>query len=80
MEFTSHYMYMVAISKTQAWDNDPILQICLIGLFNLVLIWLKLLLIWRFFRIWALADGIETPENMIRYVINNYSALGFWRS
>jgi D-alanyl-lipoteichoic acid acyltransferase DltB (MBOAT superfamily) len=80
MEFTIHYMYMVAISKTQAWDNDPILQICMIGLFNLVLIWLKLLLIWRFFRLWALADGIEAPENMIRCVTNNYSALGFWRS
>ncbi|KAK3828402.1 MAG: putative glycerol transporter [Benniella sp.] len=80
MEFTNHYMYMVAISRRQAWDNDPILQICMIGLFNLVLIWLKLLIIWRFFRLWAMLDGIEAPENMIRCVINNYSALGFWRS
>jgi len=80
MEFTNHYMYMVAISRRQAWDNDPVLQICMIGLFNLVLIWLKLLIIWRFFRLWAMLDGIEAPENMIRCVINNYSALGFWRS
>ncbi|KAK3810554.1 MAG: MBOAT-domain-containing protein [Linnemannia gamsii] len=80
MEFVNHYMYMVAISKTQAWDNDPILQIAMIALFNLVLIWLKLLIIWRFFRLWALCDGIEAPENMIRCVTNNYSALGFWRS
>ncbi|KAF9433347.1 glycerol transporter [Entomortierella beljakovae] len=80
MEFTMHYMHMVAISKRQAWDNDPTLQICMIGLFNLVLIWLKLMIIWRFFRLWALLDGIEAPENMIRCVINNYSALGFWRS
>ncbi|KAI1299510.1 glycerol transporter [Mortierella claussenii] len=80
MEFTNRYMYMVAISKRQAWDNDPILQICMIGFFNLVLIWLKLLIIWRFFRLWALLDGIEAPENMIRCVTNNYSALGFWRS
>lgn len=80
MEFVNHYMYMVAISKTQAWDNDTILQIAMIALFNLVLIWLKLLIIWRFFRLWALLDGIEAPENMIRCVTNNYSALGFWRS
>ncbi|KAH7059336.1 MBOAT-domain-containing protein [Linnemannia elongata] len=80
MEFMLHYMHLVAISKRQAWDNDPILQICMIGLFNLVLIWLKLMIIWRFFRFWALADGIEAPENMIRCVLNNYSALGFWRS
>ncbi|KAF9586563.1 glycerol transporter [Lunasporangiospora selenospora] len=80
MEFTMHCMHMVAISKRQAWDGNPILQICMIGLFNLVLIWLKLMIIWRFFRLWALLDGIEAPENMIRCVINNYSALGFWRS
>ncbi|KAG0376065.1 glycerol transporter [Mortierella sp. AD032] len=80
MEFMMHYMHLVAISKRQAWENDPILQICMIGLFNLVLIWLKLMIIWRFFRFWALLDGIEAPENMIRCVLNNYSALGFWRS
>ncbi|KAF9984213.1 glycerol transporter [Modicella reniformis] len=80
MEFTMHVMHMVAISKRKAWDNDPVLQICMIGLFNLILIWLKLMIIWRFFRFWALLDGIEAPENMIRCVINNYSALGFWRS
>lgn len=80
MEFVNHYMHMVAISKTQAWDDDTILQIAMIVLFNLVLIWLKLLIIWRFFRLWALLDGIEAPENMIRCVTNNYSALGFWRS
>ncbi|KAF9113358.1 glycerol transporter [Mortierella sp. AM989] len=80
MEFTMHYMHMVAISKRQAWDNNPTLQICMIGLFNLILIWLKLMIIWRFFRLWALLDGIEAPENMIRCVVNNYSALGFWRS
>ncbi|KAF9165643.1 glycerol transporter [Actinomortierella ambigua] len=80
MEFTMHYMHMVAISKREAWDGNTVLQICMVGLFNLVLIWLKLLIIWRFFRLWALADGIEAPENMIRCVLNNYSALGFWRS
>ncbi|KAG0245828.1 MBOAT, membrane-bound O-acyltransferase family-domain-containing protein [Mortierella sp. GBAus27b] len=80
MEFVMHYMHMVAISKRQAWDNDPILQICMVGLFNLVMIWLKLMIIWRFFRLWALLDDIEAPENMIRCVVNNYSALGFWRS
>ena len=75
-----HYMHMVAVSKRQAWDDDPVLQICMIGLFNLILIWLKLMIIWRFFRLWALLDGIEAPENMLRCVTNNYSALGFWRS
>jgi hypothetical protein len=41
---------------------------------------LQLLLPWRFFRLWALADGIDPPENMVRCMANNYSPLGFWRS
>lgn len=41
---------------------------------------IQLLIPWRFFRLWALADGIDPPENMIRCVTNNYSTLGFWRS
>lgn len=40
----------------------------------------KLLIPWRFFRLWALADGIDPPENMVRCMANNYSVLGFWRS
>ena len=41
---------------------------------------LQLLIPWRFFRLWALIDGIDPPENMVRCVGNNYSTLGFWRS
>ncbi|KAJ7297458.1 hypothetical protein O6H91_Y055800 [Diphasiastrum complanatum] len=42
--------------------------------------WLKFLLIWRFFQFWALASGIEAPENMPRCVNNCYDLEGFWRS
>lgn len=27
-----------------------------------------------------MADGIETPENMLRCMSNNYSAMAFWRA
>jgi D-alanyl-lipoteichoic acid acyltransferase DltB (MBOAT superfamily) len=40
----------------------------------------QLLIPWRFFRLWALLDGVDAPENMVRCVANNYSTLGFWRS
>jgi D-alanyl-lipoteichoic acid acyltransferase DltB (MBOAT superfamily) len=43
-------------------------------------LWLKFLVLWRFFRGWALIDGIESPENMDRCVSNHYSLSGFWRS
>lgn len=80
MEFVLHYAYVVAISKRKAWTGDTPFQISMIGLFNLNIIWLKLLIPWRLFRLWALLDEIDTPENMIRCVDNNYSALAFWRA
>ncbi|TFY83924.1 hypothetical protein EWM64_g90 [Hericium alpestre] len=67
-------------ADTHAWGGDSAGQLSMIGFWNLVIVWLKLLLPWRFFRLWALLDGIDPPENMVRCVANNYSTLGFWRS
>lgn len=80
MEFLLHFMYVVAVSKTKAWDGDTPFQVSMLGMFNLNLIWLKLLIPWRLFRFWSLLDGIDPPENMIRCMDNNYSALAFWRA
>ncbi|CAO3616368.1 unnamed protein product [Cunninghamella echinulata] len=80
MEWTLHYIYVVAISKTKAWEGDSPLEFSMIGYFNLVIIWMKLLIPWRFFRLWALADGIWTEENMVRCMSNNFSAQRFWKS
>ncbi|KAI9721426.1 MAG: glycerol transporter [Chrysothrix sp. TS-e1954] len=81
MEIILHYIYPVAISKSDPdWSAYTPFQLSMLGYFNLHLIWLKLLLIWRLFRLWALLDGIDPPENMIRCMSNNYSALGFWRN
>ena len=33
-------------------------------------------LIWRFFRLWALLDGVDTIENMARCMSNNYTISG----
>ncbi|SCU93296.1 LADA_0G02322g1_1 [Lachancea dasiensis] len=80
MEAVLHYIYAVAVSKAKAWDGDTPFQISMIGLFNLNIVWLKLLIPWRLFRLWALIDGIDPPENMLRCMNNNFSALAFWRA
>ncbi|CAJ0760440.1 6449_t:CDS:10 [Entrophospora sp. SA101] len=80
MEFMLHYMYVVAISKSGVYEGYTPFELAMIGAFNLKLIWLKLLIIWRFFRFWAMVDGIDTQENMLRCMFNNYSTQGFWRS
>lgn len=80
MEFILHFMYVVAIKDRQAWASTSAAELSMIGFWNLIVVWLKLLLPWRFFRLWALADGVDPPENMVRCMANNYSSLGFWRS
>lgn len=80
MELVLHYIYVVAISKSSPnWSVYTPAQLSMLGFFNLHIIWLKLLIPWRFFRLWALLDGIDPPENMVRCMSNNYSAAAFWR-
>ncbi|OQO12485.1 hypothetical protein B0A48_03127 [Cryoendolithus antarcticus] len=81
MELVLHYLYAVAISKSHPdWSIYTPFQLSMLAYFNLHVIWLKLLLPWRFFRLWALLDGIDPPENMVRCMSDNYSALAFWRN
>lgn len=80
MELILHYIYAVAISKADPdWSVFTPGQLSMLAFFNLHIIWLKLLIPWRFFRLWALVDGIDPPENMVRCMSNNYSAFAFWR-
>jgi protein-cysteine N-palmitoyltransferase HHAT len=81
MEVLLHYVYVQAIAKAHPdWDSYTAPQLSLLAYFNLHMIWLKLLLPWRLFRLWALVDGVDPPENMMRCVSNNYSTLSFWRA
>lgn len=79
MEVMMHLFYVVAFKDTKEWAGFSSLQIFTLGYFNLNFIWLKLLIIWRFFRMWALIDGIDTQENMLTCMSNNYSGIEFWR-
>ncbi|KAI9670234.1 MAG: glycerol transporter [Alyxoria varia] len=80
MELTLHFIYAVAISKSNPnWSHYTPFQLSMLGYHNLHIIWLKLLLPWRFFRLWALIDGMDPPENMVRCMSDNYSILAFWR-
>lgn len=80
MEIMIHFIYAVAITKAQpVWEVYTPFQLSMLGYFNLNHIWLKLLLLFRFFRLWALVDGIDPPENMVRCMSDNYSTQSFWR-
>lgn len=80
LEIMMHLFHVIAIKDSYSWRNNftpP--QFAVLGFWNLKIIWLKLLIIWRFFRLVAMIDGIQVGENMIRCMCNNYSGLGFWR-
>ncbi|KAH9880171.1 hypothetical protein J1614_002197 [Plenodomus biglobosus] len=80
MEVMIHYLYMVAIFHAKPnWNAYTPAQLSMLGFLNLKHIWLKLLIPWRFFRLWALTDGIDAPENMVRCMSDNYSVTQFWR-
>ncbi|KAI8921623.1 MBOAT, membrane-bound O-acyltransferase family-domain-containing protein [Entophlyctis helioformis] len=80
MEVVLHLFYVVAIKDAKAWEGYESMDVYALGYWNLKIVWLKLMIIWRFFRLWALADGLDTVENMTRCMSNNYSAMGFWRA
>ncbi len=50
------------------------------GALTVVYMYVKFYVIWRFFRAWALLDGVNPPENLKRCVVNTNSISGFWRS
>ncbi|KAJ2906379.1 glycerol transporter, partial [Coemansia aciculifera] len=79
MELVLHTVHCVAISKWGHWETFSVYEISMFGYMRLTFIWLKLLIIWRFARFWAMADGVETVENMRRCMSNNYSLQQFWR-
>ncbi|KAJ6543614.1 hypothetical protein DFH09DRAFT_1367936 [Mycena vulgaris] len=65
MELILHFIYAVAMRDTKAWVDSTPAQIGMFGFWNLIIVWRKLLIVWRFFRFWAMLDGIEAPENML---------------
>ncbi|KAI5467613.1 MBOAT, membrane-bound O-acyltransferase family-domain-containing protein [Mariannaea sp. PMI_226] len=80
-EVILHFNYVGAIGRANPdWASYTATQLSLLSFLNLHIIWLKLLLPWRLFRLWALVDGIDPPENMVRCVSNNYSTQLFWRA
>lgn len=70
LELILHLSYPVAIKQAKAFDGFSPKDFGVLAYLNLNIVWLKLLNIWRFFRLIALIDGIEPPENMVSQLIN----------
>ena len=88
LEVWTHTIYANAMCKSRVWQwgsgrgeygaYGPF-EVGVLSLMVLNFMWLKFTVIWRFFRLWALASGVEVPENMLRCINNNATILGFWK-
>jgi hypothetical protein len=41
MELLLHFMYVVAIKDARAWAGDSVAEVCMVGFWNLIVVWLK---------------------------------------
>ncbi|KMZ65078.1 putative Glycerol uptake protein [Zostera marina] len=80
MEVMTHFFYYNAFATSGMWKKLSPFDIFIIGYGVLNFMWLKFLLIWRYFRLWSLIGGIESPENMPRCINNCYDLESFWKS
>lgn len=79
MEYlTSQFFFFAVISAHMTHLLDPF-EVAVLSYVTLKLMWLKFLIIWRAFRLWALLDGVNCPENMLKCMSNNHSLEQFWR-
>lgn len=79
MEVISHFCFFPALTSSGLWRRFSPLDVFVLGYGVLNVMWLKFLIIWRYFRLWALMSGIEAPENMLRCVNNSFDIEGFWK-
>ncbi|CAG9465545.1 unnamed protein product [Pedinophyceae sp. YPF-701] len=79
--FTSHlYTNLLAQRSGGWWVYQRPAVVGSLGFTSLVYLWLKFTAIWRFFRFFALADGVPAPENQRRCICDNFTVQGFWRN
>eukprot|EP01040_Poterioochromonas_malhamensis_P001880 gene1880-2012_t len=79
MEYLISTFPCFAIISSNLLPHLSLLEIFITFYLLLKIMWLKFLLLWRFFRLWSCIDGILPPENMIKCMSNNYSLEQFWK-
>jgi D-alanyl-lipoteichoic acid acyltransferase DltB (MBOAT superfamily) len=80
IELMTHLFYYNAFVISGLWRELSPVEIFIVGYGVLNFMWLKFLLLWRYFRFWSLVNGIETVENMPNCINNCYSLELFWKT
>ena len=67
------------LGRSGAYRRLAPLPLCVFAYWQLKLVWLKFVVMWRAFRLWAALDGVLAPENLPACVSRQYTLSGFWR-
>jgi hypothetical protein len=64
-----HFFHINALNEYQVWKEDSFtpLQMFTLAYWMLNFMYMKFLIIWKFFSVFANLDGLEVPNNMLRY-------------
>ncbi|CAN0877026.1 Membrane-bound O-acyltransferase GUP1 [Linum grandiflorum] len=80
IEVVTHFFHYNAFAVSGLWKLLSPIDMFIIGYGVLNFMWLKFFLIWRYFRLWSLINGIEAPENMPKCINNCYNLESFWKN
>ncbi|KAA0153555.1 hypothetical protein FNF29_02944 [Cafeteria roenbergensis] len=80
LEALMQYVPFFSLTKHGAYAGFGPQAVVLLGYTAILSLWLKFAAIWATFRVWALLDGVEVPDNMRRCVANNFSLVDFWKA
>lgn len=79
LELLLHLVHIYAIYDTRSWVLLKPRHILSVLIMNFISLWLKLAVIWRFFRLWAALDNIFTVENTGYPQFSLYSISKLWK-
>jgi hypothetical protein len=72
MELILHFMYVVAIKNSKALFGDTPMELCMIGFWNLIIMWLK---VSELFAIFVISDVVMCHSY---YYHGDSSDYGHW--
>jgi len=79
IEVVLHHMPIFAANRAGLLKGADIQLQCTAVLATLNVMWLKFTVMWRLARSWALLDGMDVPENMLRSVNSTDGVGAFWK-
>lgn len=80
MEVLTSAIPALAIINSNLLPHLSLVEILVVSYISLKIIWIKYTLIWRFFRLWAICDGIQPVENISSIIWINYNLEKYWKS